>query len=276
MYLQVAVEVESANNAEEYIEDEDKEDDDDEEKEKEKNDVNRCKDIIIMDEEETEVIDLVVENDYSLKSVDSKENKKEILVKNENGNIINNNNNNGNGNYFIIKRMAVPLLIMSIDMFVENSVNLKRIIHSTLIDINNISVRIENQQQLVELANSLVDLKEMLIDPKNNISKILPPALNTNTKGRKKGTKRLEILQEIVKKEQEAKMAKEKKDKINQEKKQKLQEKQEKQQEKQKRKIEATGIEAKEEISKKIKSENNHLTTTIVSINTQVDNHLTR
>lgn len=170
---------------------------------------------------------------------------------------------------------------MPLDVFAENATNLKRIIHSTLIDINNISTRMENQQQLVDLANSLVDLKETLIDPEKNIAKILPPALNTNTKGRRKGTKRLEILKEIVKKEQEAKMAKDKKEKINQEKKQKQQQKtQEKIQEqieKQKRKVETIEIISKEyEDFKKIKLEKNlPVVSTTVDTNTYIHNHLT-
>ncbi|KAG2228382.1 hypothetical protein INT48_008310, partial [Thamnidium elegans] len=95
----------------------------------------------------------------------------------------------------------------------------------TLVDINNISIRLQNQQQLVDLANKLLDLKDYLIDPKNSIIKILPPAFNTNTKGRRKGTKRLESLREIVQKEQEAKIAKEKKKEQNEEKKHKQVEK---------------------------------------------------
>lgn len=93
----------------------------------------------------------------------------------------------------------------------KNEENLKQVIFHSLLEINQIVQAMSNQQHLVNLANKLVDLQEELQDPKKSIKSILPPITNTNTKGRKKNTKRLDILVEIVRKEDEAKAAKAKK-----------------------------------------------------------------
>lgn len=147
----------------------------------------------------------------------------------------------------------------------KNEENLKQVIFHSLLEINQIVQAMSNQQHLVNLANKLVDLQEELQDPKKSIKSILPPITNTNTKGRKKNTKRLDILVEIVRKEDEAKAAKAKKAEKEAEKNIKIMQK------KEKRKVEETEKEVEKlKIPKKIKIEatlkmpikNHHLTPT--------------
>lgn len=176
---------------------------------------------------------------------------------------------------FIYTTNKLKIPTTSLDVLLENAANLRRVINSTLVDINNISIRLQNQQQLVDLANKLIDLKEDLTAPKNNIENILPPARNTNTKGRRKGTKRLESLREIVQKEQEAKIAKEKKKERNEEKKQKQLERIEEK----KRKIAIDELEIVEKNTKKNKLNNKkrtHPNTITATTNIRSDDYYTR
>jgi hypothetical protein len=107
--------------------------------------------------------------------------------------------------------------------YIKNEENLKQIIFHSLLEIQQIVRVTSNQQHLVNLANKLVNLQEELQDPNKSIDAVLPPATNMNTKGRKKDTKRLDILVEIVRKEDEAKAAKKRKDeKLDEKKKRKL------------------------------------------------------
>jgi hypothetical protein len=73
-----------------------------------------------------------------------------------------------------------------------------------LSDIQLLSSALVSQQHLVEVLTELTDLKQKLLTPRFNLESVLPPKLNTRTKGRKPSTKRLasavEIYEEALRK----------------------------------------------------------------------------